>query len=193
MFGRSLLIAFVLVGAAAVISANPTPLKITVESASPVYRVSVTFPGEADGTTNIQLPDEWGGQRELHKAIRNLAAAKGVKLSDTDKPFVKTISHKPGQKVTVTYEIVQDFTGPLKNAVRYRPVTDAGYIHWIGNTVWILPDWDDQTDTDIAIEWKGFPKAWTMANSFGTAEKKQRFKAKLSELRSAIFVAGVSV
>jgi predicted metalloprotease with PDZ domain len=189
MFGRSFLIAFVLIAAASAVSARSS-LRVTVEPAGAVHRVSVTFAGDADGTTNILLPNEWGGQQELYKTIRNISVSNGATLADTDKPFIKTVSHKPGQKITVSYEIAQDFTGPPKNAVRYRPVTDTNYIHWIGNTVWVLPDWDDQIETDISIDWKGFPKAWTIANSFGTSEKKQRFTAKLPELRSAIFVAG---
>lgn len=190
MLGRSLLIAFILLGLAEVVSAKPAALRISVEPAGAVYRVSVTFIGESDGTTDIRLPNEWGGQQELFKSVRHISASKGVTLSDTEKPFVKTLAHQPNQKVTVTYEIAQDFQGPLKNAVRYRPVTDASYIHWIGNTVWVLPEWDQQADVDISIEWNGFPKTWVVANSFAIKRHKQKLKAKLPELRSAIFVAG---
>lgn len=190
MLGRTLLFAFILIGSAAAISAKPASLQITVEPAGSAFRVSIAFNGEADGTTTIILPNEWGGQRELHKAIRNVWVSKDATLADTDKPFVKTVSHKPGQKVIVTYEIAQDFQGPLKNAVRCRPVTDASYLHWIGNTVWVLPEWDDQAEANVAIEWKSFPKSWTIANSFATGKQKQKFQAKLGELRSAIFVAG---
>jgi predicted metalloprotease with PDZ domain len=190
MLGRTFLFTFLLIVTAAAASAKPAELKIAVEPAGSAYRVSVTFAGDADGSTNILLPNEWGGQQELFRAIRNLSVSKGTTLADSDKPFVKTLTHQPGQKITVTYEISQDFQGPLTNAVRYRPVTDAIYIHWIGNAVWVLPEWDEQTDNDISIEWKGFAKSWTVANSFGTSRRKQKFQAKLSELLSAIFVAG---
>src|SRR5690349_8392741 len=133
MLGRTFLFAFILISLAAVVSAKPPGLDISVEPAGLVYRVSITFTGEADGTTNIRLPNEWGGQEELYKAIRNVSVSKGATLADTDKPFVKTLTHQPGKRITVTYEIVQDFQGPLTNAIRYRPVTDAQYIHWIGN------------------------------------------------------------
>ena len=190
MLGKAFLLVFIIGGLAAAAAAKSASLKITVEPAAAVYRVNVTFAGDADGTTNVLLPNEWGGQQELYKAVRNISVSNGATLADTDKPFVKTISHKPGQRITVSYEIAQDFSGPLKNAVRYRPVTDANYIHWIGNTVWVLPEWDEQADIEISIEWKSFPRTWTIANSFGTAEKKQRLTAKLPELGSAIFVAG---
>ena len=190
MLGRTFLFTFLLIVTAAAASAKPAELKIAVEPAGSAYRVSVTFAGDADGSTNILLPNEWGGQQELFRAIRNLSVSKGTTLADSDKPFVKTLTHQPGQKIIVTYEISQDFQGPLTNAVRYRPVTDASYIHWIGNAVWVLPEWDEQADNEISIEWKGFAKSWTVANSFGTSRRKQKFQAKLSELLSAIFVAG---
>jgi len=190
MLGRTFLFAFILISLAALVSAKPSALDISVEPAGSAYRVSVTFTGEADGSTDIRLPNEWGGQQELFKAIRNVSVSKGATLSETDKPFLRSITHQPGQRITVTYEIAQDFQGPLTNAIRYRPVTDAQYVHWIGNTVWVLPEWDEQVDNDVSIEWKGFPKTWTVANSFASTRRKQKFQAKLPELLSAIFVAG---
>lgn len=190
MLGRILLFFLILIGSATGILAKPASLRITVEPAGSAFRVSIAFAGEADGTTNLQLPNEWGGQRELYKSVRNVSVSAGAILNDTDEPFAKTISHKPGQKVTVIYEIAQDFQGQLKNAVRYRAVTDANYIHWIGNAIWVLPEWDDQAEADVSIEWKGFPKTWTVANSFATGKRKQKRQAKLGELRSSIFVAG---
>lgn len=155
------------------------------------FRISISFIGEADGTTDIRLPNEWGGQRELYKAIRDLAVSPAsAKLTETPETHVKTVSHKPGEKLTVTYELAQDFQGPLKNAVRYRPVTDKDFIHWIGNAVWVLPDWEDDTKTDISIEWRNFPRDWSVANSFGTGKRKQNFSIRFGDLRQAIFVAG---
>ncbi len=190
MLRRSLLILFTLFAFAVVVSAKPAALKISVEPAGTAHRITVSFTGERDGSTTILFPNEWGGQQELFKAIRNISVSKGATLSDTDKPFVKILTHQPGKTISVAYEIAQDFQGRFTNAVRYRPVTDTNYIHWIGNTVWVLPEWDEQAENDISIEWKGFSKGWTVANSFATAKRKQKFQAKLSELRSAIFVAG---
>jgi predicted metalloprotease with PDZ domain len=190
MLRRSLLSLFTLFALTVVVSAKPPAINISVEPGGAAYRVSITFTSDADGTTNIRLPNEWGGQQELFKAIRNISVSEGAVLSDTERPFVKTVAHKRGEKITVRYEIAQDFHGPLKNAVRYRPVTDASYIHWIGDTVWILPEWDEQAENIVSIEWKGFPKTWTIANSFAISDRKQKFQAKLAELTSAIFVAG---
>ncbi|HEX6279151.1 MAG TPA: hypothetical protein VFZ49_03960 [Pyrinomonadaceae bacterium] len=190
MLGRTIYLAVILTTLAFGASAKSPAIQILIEPTGTTYQVAVTFDGDADGTTNIRLPDEWGGQGDLYKAIRNLSVSKGASLSDTDKPLIKTVTHSPSEKITITYELAQDFQGPLKNEVRYRPVTDANYIHWIGTTVWVLPEWDDQEEVSISLEWKGFPKHWTVANSFGAGKVKQRMTAKLDEFGSAIFVAG---
>jgi predicted metalloprotease with PDZ domain len=190
MLGRSLLFAFILIGLAEIVSAKPAALQISVEPAGAVYRVSVTFIGEADGTTDIRLPNEWGGQQELFKSIRNISASKGVTLTDTEQPFVKTLRHQPDQKITVTYELANGFEGVFRNDVRYRPVVGDSYIHWIGNAVWALPAWDDSAEVKAKFEWKNFPKQWTIANSFDTEKRAQVIRKRLGELRQAVFVAG---
>ena len=178
------------IGLTIAVSAKPADLQITLEPAGSAYRVSVTFVGEADGTTTLHLPNEWGGQRDLYKSIRNLTASDRTSFADTDQPFVKTIKHEPGQKVTFTYEIVNGFEGLYRNDVRYRPVVDEDHIHWIGNAVWALPAWDDSIEVNAKIEWKNFPKQWTIANSFDTGKRFQRIRKRFGELRQAVFVAG---
>ena len=190
MLRRIITQALIFTGLTAAAAAKPPAIQISVERTETAYRVAVTFDGNADGRTNIRLPNEWGGQQELFKAIRAVSVSKGSTLTDTDKPFIKSIAHKASQKVTISYEIAQDFKGPLTNGVRYRPVTDQKYFHWIGNTIWVLPEWDEQTETDVSIDWKGFPGTWTIGNSFGLQEKRQEFRTKLSQLLSAIFIAG---
>ncbi|HMS09477.1 MAG TPA: hypothetical protein PKE66_08345, partial [Pyrinomonadaceae bacterium] len=91
-----------------------------------LYRISVTFKGDADGKTEIELPNEWGGQKELYKAINDLRiSTAGASLTDTGSPNLRTISHRPGEKLTIDYILAQDFSGPLKNNIRYRPVVET--------------------------------------------------------------------
>lgn len=193
MLGRKLLIVLIAVLAfAATARAKANDLKFVVEPlAGSRFRIGVTFAGEGSGVTKFVLPNEWGGQRDLYKAIKIVRVSPTTaKLADTAEPYLKTISHKPGELVSVTYELAQDFQGPLKNSVRYRPVTDPSYIHWIGNTVWALPAWDDSTDVNVDAEWRNFPAAWALSNSFGNAERTQKFSTRLGYLRAALFVGG---
>lgn len=200
MFGRKqisflfLASAFIIAASAATVSAKTKDLKFLIEpvvsSADSRFRVSIGFNGDADGTTNLKLPDEWGGQSELYRSVQNLKAKNAV-VSDTEKPNEKLLTHEPGQKITVIYELVQDFTGPLKNEVRYRPVIEKDYIHWIGYTVWVLPDWNDKEIVSVSIKWRNLPASWSIANSFATGIPKHKFKISFGSLRGrSITVAG---
>lgn len=57
---------------AASVSAKTNELRIVVEPASESrFRFSISFEGDADGSTTLVMPNQWGGQRELYKAISN--------------------------------------------------------------------------------------------------------------------------
>lgn len=174
------------------ISAKAPDIKIVVERTSEtVSTIQVTFEGEGDGTTDIRLPNEWGGHSDLYKAVRIVSVSpSSAKITDSKEPFIRTIIHEPRAKLTVTYELTQDFAGPLKTATNYRPVTDKDYLHWIGHTVWVLPQSPENSNANFSLEWKGFPNEWMLANSFGVGERKQKFVISPDEFRTAIFVAG---
>lgn len=186
---------YIVIAAAAFSStvfAAPSRLKVDVRHLSDAaVEVSVTFAGDADGTTRLVLPNEWGGQRELYRSIRSIRVQPATAtLSETAKPYLKLIKHKAGEALTVSYEVVQDFQGRFRNKVRYRPVVDKSFVHWIGNTVFVLPDWKDETEIDVSLDWKGLPGQWTVAHSFATGKRDHRFTAALGELRASIMVAG---
>ena len=172
--------------------AKAKDIRIAVETAGGNrYKVSVTFIGDSTGRSEILLPNEWGGQKGLYKAISGLSVSPAdARIADGSEPHRKTIIHKPGERLTITYFLSQDFQGPLRNAIRYRPVTEPKYIHWIGSTVWILPAWEETDDVTGEFEWKDLPLSWNHAHSFGAATRKQRVNAKFEYLRSSLYVAG---
>lgn len=156
-----------------------------------LYRISVTFKGDADGKTEIELPNEWGGQKELYKAINDLRiSTAGASLTDTGSPNLRTISHRPGEELTIEYIIAQDFSGPLKNNIRYRPVVETSHLHWIGHTVWVRPRWNDSDKIDVTFSWHGLPKDWTLADSYGTSGRTRQANIAFDKLGQMITVAG---
>jgi len=155
------------------------------------YRITLTFKGEADGSTNIELPNEWGGQLELYNAIKDLrAVSQRSTLADTAEPHIKSVTHQPGAEVVVQYFLEQDFTGPLRNAIRYRPIVADDHIHWIGDTVLIRPQLAAETIVDAEFDWRGFPRVWAFANSYGTKAAVQKRRLPLEDLGRSITVAG---
>ncbi len=175
--------------------AHPVPqdLSISVERTSRgVYHIQTSFRGSHSGRTMITLPSEWGGQTNLYSAIHNLSAKSSgkTKIDVTDEPNVKLVHHDSGDVVTVSYDLVQDFEGLLNNAIRYRPVTDSEYFHWIGHTVWVLPKWDDEQKVNARFDWRGFPKEWALASSDSVKKSRYTVRTTLGELKRTINVGG---
>jgi predicted metalloprotease with PDZ domain len=181
--------------AASLVEARPftlgKPLDVTVTRTSEgKFRVRLGFAGDPSGTTELRLPNEWGGQKELFKAIRNLnVLTRDTELTDTEEQQRKQLTHKPGQRIVIEYDVAQDFEGPLRNSHRYRPVTASEYFHWIGYTFWVLPAWNDEESISANVEWKGLPKSWNVATSFGSG-RTQKFRTRMRELKRSIGVGG---
>lgn len=154
------------------------------------FHISVSFKGDSDGITRVQIPNEWGGQENLFNAVHDLRIKAPAVIGDTSEPFVKQITHRPNQSLTIEYDLVQDFKGPLRNQNRYRPVVEDQYIHWIGHTVWVLPDWGADEKVSVKLEWRGLSKSWTLANSFGVGKHSQRIETDFENLGHSINVAG---
>lgn len=192
MIGRIGVLIFLLTTAFTALGvAKAKDLKIIVQPLDGSnFRISVTFNGDSSGITKLRLPNEWGGQPELYKAITIVKIEPSdAKIADTPDPSIKTITHRPGDSLTVIYELSQDFAGALKNDIRYRPVAGREYIHWIGKTVWVLPEWRAETKVKATIEWN-VDKTWTLANSFVTGKNRQKFVTDIEKLGSAIYVGG---
>lgn len=170
-----------------IFQSNETKLKITV-----------SFQGDKKGITTIKLPLEFGGQDALYKCVQNLRmTTANAKLSETDKPELKKITHLPNEKITLEYELVQDWEGnpnaggASQNAGGgYRPILKKDYFHVLGSGTWILPDSEEETKLKVSIVWKDFPKDWNLANSFGANKAQQNFQTDAGSFLSSVFVGG---
>ncbi|HRH42263.1 MAG TPA: hypothetical protein PKY82_11610, partial [Pyrinomonadaceae bacterium] len=161
-------------------------------------KISLSFQGGKTGETMIKLPLEFGGQEQLYKCVRNLrVTTPNAKLSETDKPEIKKITHSPNEKITLEYELVQDWEGnpnsggASQNAGGgYRPIIKSDYFHVLGNGAWILPDLKEDAKLTVSIVWSNFPKEWKWANSFGANQTKQTFQTDSGSFLSSVFVGG---
>lgn len=155
------------------------------------FRVDLSFKGDPSGTTRLVLPNEWAGQSDLYRAVRNIKViSPGATLSDTAEQYVKTLTHRPNQTLHIQYELQQDYEGSPRSENRYRPAVQNEYFHWLGHGGWMRPAWDNGETVLVSLQWKNLPKAWTIANSFGINQRRQRFRAMLGEFVHSIFVGG---
>lgn len=160
----------------------------TTIAGKPAFHIKVTFAGDADGETDVLLPSEWAGEKNYDKAILNLKASQSdVELMTTKSSELRLVRHKPSQVIELSYDLVQDWTG---ETVVYRPIFSETYFHIMGYALFVHPDWNENRNLKIGIEWKKFPSDWKIANSHATHQRLQSMEISLRELRHSIYVGG---
>ena len=104
-------------------------------------QVDLRFRGDADGETDLRLPDEWGGQPELWRSIENVTAVSGATIADGAKANQRILTHRPSARIHVRYRVIQDFEGEpnARQGNAYRPIVQPGYFHLIGNAFMVTP------------------------------------------------------
>ena len=154
--------------------------------------VGLTFQGDSSGASRLLLPLEWSDGVELYKAIRNIRSlSEDVKVEDTKEPHVKTVHHRPNQRVSLTYEVVSQPPGTqLTVAVYHNPVLRPTYFYVIGQALWVYPEMPGTTPLRVTLHWKNIPKGWALINSFGVSESRQKVKTTLHRFRAGTFLAG---
>ena len=147
----------------------------------PVVTVELRFDGETDGSTDLYLPDNWGGETELWNGIQSLVA-EGADISQGDQPRVRVLTHAPGAALTVRYQLVQDWQGvPNAEQSNYRPILQPGFLHLIGNT-WIAePDLGPDKTVTMSLQ---APEGWALASDM------QHGVSTMDDIMSSVLVAG---
>lgn len=155
-------------------------------------RVGLTFQGDSSGESRLLLPLEWAHGVELYRAIRNIQSlSEDVKVENTNESHVKTVHHRPNQRVSLTYEVVTQPPGTkLTLAVYHSPVLRSSYFYVIGQALWVYPDMPETTPLRVTLHWKNIPNGWALINSFGASEPRQKVKTTLEKFRAATFLAG---
>lgn len=128
--------------------------------------VEMVLPGEADGETEIELPDTWGGKSELWRGISEFrVSGRGLSVTAGATPSFKLVRHAPGATLTVRYRVKQFWAGEPQadGSNEYRPVIRPGYFHVIGWTVFARPRWS--LATPVTVSFSGVPKGWRFASN----------------------------
>lgn len=130
---------------AATASSN-TPANIDIE-VSPQWAdgkfssvdFSLSFQGEADGTTHIELPDQFTTHTELWRALRDIRFDNATQPSK-DASATIDIQHEPSARVTMHYRVVSDDNaGTYRYGNDFRPVIDDTGFAMVGAVVLPIP------------------------------------------------------
>ena len=154
--------------------------------------VGFSFRGDSSGQTRLLLPLSWSDGVDLYRAIKNIQPlSEDTKVEDTNEPHVKTVHHRPNQRVSLTYEVISQPPGTqLTVAVYHNPVVRSSYFYVIGHALWVYPEMPGTTPLRVTLHWKNIPNGWALINSFGISKPRQKVKATLHEFRKGTFLAG---
>jgi len=157
-----------------------------------VFRLIVTveFRGGKSGETKIILPNEYGGQYNLQGIKFLKVLTENSSINETPKPEVKIIKHPPGAVIKLYYQVEEIRDDDIELGNHYMTILNRKYFHFLGETFFIIPEWDWYTEYNFTITWKQIPATWNLANSFGINEKIQNIREQLWKFRSSVFTGG---
>jgi len=128
-----------------------------------VLHVSLTMPQGAD----LVSPTAWGDATGLDKAVVNLKKESG----------------------RVSYDLINDWKGPLRESVRHRPHLEPTYVEINTSNALVHPELALTAPVDCTFDWN-LPSGWVVATSFGSGVSRQRFRGAWNSVQNAVFVAG---
>ncbi len=125
-------------------------------------RIFVSFDGDADGETGLDLPDRWAGTSGLHRAIRNLDVSGGM-IAATADPARRLIRHAPGARLTVSYSFDLSEADPGLDYEKARPVLRPGWFYVHGEGAFAAPA--GRGRAPARLRWAATPPGWQVASS----------------------------
>lgn len=151
--------------------------------------VEMAFTGEADGETEIVLPDEWGGKSELWRGIGEFrVSGEGMSAVASPDPARKVIRHAPNSPLTVRYRLSQFWRGEpeVNGQNEYRPIVQPTYFHLIGHTAFARPAWSLATPVSVSLG--AMPAGWKFVSDL--EHRREGEPLELVELLESISVGG---
>src|SRR5271156_5789737 len=160
-------------------------------TSSPSLHVVLTFQGSDTGSSKLILPTTWAGQRDLFNAIHNLKSDDSVTLiKTTDDDGVRTLQYPPRSMIKISYDLVNDWTEPLRHPKEFRVVIQDTHAILNGQNGLIHPEIGQTDQVEATFRWRKLPRSWIVASSFGTGRNDQHFKGEWRIVYNAIFSAG---
>lgn len=132
----------------------------------PGLDVTLALKGDADGVTQINLPDRWAGEQRLYELLSNIAVQGGTVETPDGRPATRIIRHRPGQRLRISYRVssawqADPVIGMPGASNPYRPVIRPAWFNVLGNGVFALPA--SEITRPARVRWH-VPRGWTLAS-----------------------------
>lgn len=177
---------FFCIGAAAPSRIDYTLTPVMEDGALRAVQIDLRFRGDADGRSSVRLPDSWGGQDELWRAIQNLEIVSGASaIRQGEQPNQRILNHSPNARIHLRYRVIQDWDGVPRAEIGnvYRPTIQPTYFHLIGNAFMVTPD-SAPASMRVRFRVRDLPRGWSYASDLEHSDLRMR------EVWSSIAVAG---
>jgi predicted metalloprotease with PDZ domain len=126
-------------------------------------RVHVSFVGDADGSTTIEIPVRSARGRDRLQTISDLRILNATSSNDSSQ---RTLTHVPGARISVSYLVTQKFHG-----VPMESVIERDFFSVISDGLFFYIEGPDRT---VNFRWGPFPVGWTVASDLEHAAFENR-------------------
>lgn len=126
-------------------------------------RVEMRFPANADGITDVQLPNRYRGEKDLYKNLKDLQIA-GASEIETPTPDVRRLHAKPGAQIVVSYRLDANLKAGVTppEAMASLPIIATNGFHIFGPDLFAYPD---KRRHEVARFESDLPAPWRLAVS----------------------------
>lgn len=160
-------------------------------ASGPSLHVVLTFRGSQDGKSKLILPTTWAGERDLFNAIHNLRSVNSTtSIVTTGDDGLRILRYPPKSTVSISYDLMNDWTGSLRHPKEFRVVVENTHAIFNGQNGLVHPEIDQTRQVQTYFRWRGLPKNWIVASSFGTGRYNQQFRGEWRSVYDAVFSSG---
>ncbi|MFN3943749.1 MAG: hypothetical protein ACK4K7_02315 [Allosphingosinicella sp.] len=142
------------------------------------------FDGDADGRTNLFLPDRWAGAERLYERLSELDV-EGGRLESGGDPARRIIVHPPGARITVRYRLPLSGADPGLDFQKARPVVRPGWFYIHGEGAFVSTG---EPDRPATFRWGAAPDGWRL-----TSDIEARTALTANEVGGSILFGGTDL
>lgn len=124
--------------------------------------VEMRFAGDADGETQVYLPDTWAGADSLWHQVDSLTIRGATAVRDSGE-VSRIASHAPGAPLVVRYHLTSAYAGePGFGWQKALPIVHGDWFFFHGEGVFAMPA--GRAESPAGFTWGAFPDGWRMAS-----------------------------
>jgi predicted metalloprotease with PDZ domain len=146
--------------------------------------VEMSFDGDRDGETVIDLPDHWAGSKELWRGISDFRVEGGTV---TGQGATRTVRHSPGQPLVVRYTVASGAVA-IEEGEKARPTVGPEGFFFHGEGVFATVD--GRKAMPVRFRWGAFPAGWKLATDL---EPMRRHPGRVEDLVESVGIGGADV